>query len=346
MYILEVSVVRFKQAGLLLAVLGVVVSLSSAAHAEWKWSGYTQLRFNQWDSDLNKPDNDQFQIRRARIKLEGQVSEDTTITLQADFSKLVDDEKGSGSVELKDALITRKFSPEWFVTGGYTSVPFGYEVPLSDSFAWPLERSKVADALFPGQRDTGVYVHYRPAKAAVPQVDFGYGNGLHSWYDGTDRDTSSEAFIARAQWPLKNAGVAGLSYMMADRTRTIGGTSYDFDNQDAWGAHLRYNFPRNWTVQSDYYNGHQPVLSGGLPVNLSVDGWYGLAGYTLTSKPVTFFYRYDTYDFGGADDFNRNALGLVWDRNKNDRYTIQIEDGDDGKGTDFTNFAVQWQVKY
>jgi hypothetical protein len=338
--------------GMVYRVLGMMAigaTLTTMAHAEWKWSGYTQLRYNQWDSDLSKPDDSTFQVRRARIKVEGPVNDDTTITLQADFSKLIDDEKGSGDVELKDALITRKLNDEWLVTGGYTSIPFGYEVPLSDAVTWPLERSRAADVLFPGQRDTGLYAHYRPSKSGAPQVDLGYSNGLHSWYDKTsagDRDTSSRAITARVQWLLPNASFAGASYMMADRTRSLGGTDFDFDNQDVFGLHARYNFPCNFTAIAEYYAGHQPVLAGGVPVNQSTDGWYALAAYTLPDKPVTPFYRYDTFDFGGAGDYTRNALGVAWDRTKTERLTFQVEDGNDGKGVDFTNFAVQWQVKY
>ncbi|MHB8997356.1 MAG: porin [Armatimonadota bacterium] len=332
-----------------MGMIAISVMLTTMAHAEWKWSGYSQLRYNWWDEDLNKDNDSAFQIRRARLKVEGQVNPDTTITLQADFAKLIDDENGSGDVELKDALITRKLNENWFATAGYTTTPFGFEVPTSDSVLWALERSRVADALFPGQRDTGLYVHYRPSKRGVPQVDLGYGNGLHSWYDANsagDEDSNSHAWVARANWSLPNKSFAGASYMMADRTRTIGGVDYDFNNQDVFGLHARYNFANNLTTVAEYFDGHQPALVGGLPVNQSVSGWYALAAYTLKDKPITPYYRYDTYDFGGADDYARNTIGVLWDRSKTERFTLQFEDGDDGKGVDFSNFAVQWQVKY
>ena len=76
-------------------------------------------------------------------------------------------------------------------------------------------------------------------------------------------------------------------------------------------------------------------------------GWYGLAGYTFAPKPVTAFYRYDTLDSGDANDYNRQVVGLLWDRDKAERFTVQLEDiTNDGSGKKFTNFAVQYQVKY
>jgi hypothetical protein len=327
----------------------VALTLATVAHAEWKWSGYTQLRYNWWDEDLNKDNDSAFQVRRARVKVEGPVNDDTSIVLQVDLAKLIDDDNGSGSVELKDALIIRKINPEWSASGGYASVPFGFEVPASDANLWALERSRVADALFPGQRDTGLYVHYWPTKSSVPQVDFGYSNNLHSFYDANaagDRDVNSDAVTARLNWVLPNNSFAGASYRMAERTRTIGGADYHFEDEDVWGMHARYNFSCNFTTVAEYFGGHLPAVVGGAPVDQSVNGWYALGAYTLKNKPITPYYRYDTYDAAGPGSYARNTLGIIWDRTKTERFTFQAEAGDDGKGIDFTNFAIQWQVKY
>ena len=87
------------KSGRWLCVVAVGVLLTTMAHADWKFSGYTQVRYNIWDSDYGskKPDSD-FLLRRIRIKLEGPVAPDTTITVQADLAGLVDNESTTGPI--------------------------------------------------------------------------------------------------------------------------------------------------------------------------------------------------------------------------------------------------------
>jgi hypothetical protein len=345
----EVNVVNAKLLMRLVGVVAVGMMLTTMAHAEWKWSGYTQIRLNTWDSNYgdSKPSSD-FLARRARIKLVGDVDPDTNLALQIDFANLVNDEStsGSGNVELKDALITRKLRPELSATMGYTQVPFGYEVPSSDSANYLFEKSQPVQKFFPGERDTGLYLHYRPTKTSTPQVDLGYSNGLHKWYDvsGGNRDSGSRAVVGRVQWPLNTAGVAGLSYMWADRDRgAAGGATTNFGSQNVLGLHARYTFNPKVTLQAEYFDGK--YLNN--VTEKDAKGWYGTALYTFCPKPVTAFYRYDALDSGDPDNFSRHTIGLAYDQSKNQRYSLQVEDiRNDGAGKDFTNFAVQWQVKY
>lgn len=314
----------------------VVVTMCGAVQAEWKFSGYTQARYNFWDGDLDS--NDAFDLRRVRIKAEGPVSEETTIKLQFDLGKLDDD---GGDVELKDALITRKLNAEWTGTLGYTSVPFGYEVPTSSSRRLAFERSEAANKLFPGERDTGLYFHYTPEKKGRPMATFGYGNGLKKWRDADSKgneDTDSSAFIARVQWPVGKSGTAGASYMMADRKREIEGVETDFGSEDVLGLHVRYDLPKSWAFQAEYYDGEL--------LDVDVNGWYGMAEYALPKAPMTLFYRYDTFDQQKAHDFARHTVGAAYELSKSERVTLQAETYDDYAGESFTNFGLQYQVKY
>lgn len=327
---------RTTQILMLTVLVATGLGLAGLVQAEWKFSGYTQMRYNFWDSDLDK--GDAFDARRARIKAEGAVSQVTTFKIQIDLAKL--DDSGGGEVELKDLLLTRTLNEQWKGSLGFTSVPFGYEVPTSSSKRLPLERSQAANKLFPGERDTGLYFHYTPENKKAPDVVFGFSNGMAKWYEADksgNEDTDSWALMARLQWHLPDDGCAGLSYRMADRTREVGGVEQDYDD-DLLGLHLRYNFPRNWALQAEYYDGSD--------MDVDVSGWYGQAEYAFSSRPATAFYRYDVYDFGGSDDFTRHTVGCAWDLDKNERVTVQIEDYDDGKGGSFTNGAVQYQIKY
>ncbi|MEN6302043.1 MAG: porin [Armatimonadia bacterium] len=314
----------------------VVFAISGAVQAEWKFGGYTQARYNFWDGDLDS--DDAFDLRRVQIKAEGPVSEETTIKLQVDLGKL--DDHG-GDVELRDALITRKLNAEWTGTLGLTSVPFGYEVPTSSSRRLALERSLAASKLFPGEVDTGLYFHYMPEKKGRPMASFGYGNGLKKWRDADSKgneDTDSSALIARVQWPVGKSGVAGASYMMADRKREIDGVETDFGSENVLGLHVRYDLPKTWAFQAEYYDGEL--------LDVDVDGWYAMAEYALPKAPATIFYRYDTFDLQQPQDFSRNTLGVAYELSKNERVTLQGERYDDYDGKQYTSFGLQYQVKY
>jgi phosphate-selective porin len=306
------------------------------AHAEWKFSGYTQARYNMWDEAT---DEDSFDLRRVRIKAEGTVSDETAIKLQFDLSGLDDDQ---GEIELKDALITRTFSDTFKGAIGYTSVPFGYEVPTSSSKRLPLERSEVARRFFPGERATGAWVMYHPkASGSRPMVDLGYTNGMSKWYDtdsNGNEDDDSEAYFARAQMPINGKGMVGVSYMSAKRHRNVGEDRVTFDGEDVFGAHVRWEASKQFAAQGEYYTGEM--------LGTDVDGWYGMAEFALPQTPVTVFYRYDTCDRSQAHDYERHTVGAAWDVSKNDRVTVQAEDIQNYNGNGLVNCAVQYQAKY
>ena len=355
--------------------------LTGLAQADFKFSGYTQVRYNFWDADYaNSKHFNAFQARRVRLKAVNAFNDDTSITLQLDFGAWLDDE-APGTVQVKDAVITHKLSPEWNATLGFMQMPFGYEVPSSDSANRCFEKSQVMNQFFPGERDTGLYLHFTPAAAHAPRVDFGVSNGLKKWYDTTTktagpaagtgitdtsaRDRNDRALVGRLSWALPNGGTAGLSYMKDDRslettTRTSGdatadpatgptlGVSTTKFHDHVWGAHVRYQFPNQCALQGEYFSGKL--------LGMEASGWYALGEYKVAQSPTTVFYRYDTFDNGKAlsasnnPDFNRHTLGVTWDRNANERATFQVEKLQDnaitGGNRDYTNFGVQYQVKY
>lgn len=320
----------------LVSAVAVAILCGTVAHAEWKFSGYTQARYNMWD---DATDEDSFDLRRVRFKAEGTVDDKTAIKLQLDLSGLDDDQ---GEIELKDALITRTFSDTFKGAIGHTSVPFGYEVPTSSSKRLPFERSEVARRFFPGERATGAWVMYQPETGGSrPTFDLGYTNGMTKWYDtdsNGDEDDDSQAFFVRAQMPINGKGMAGVSYMAASRNRNVGPNRVTFDNDSVFGVHARWEASKQFAAQAEYYTGE--ILDG------DVTGWYGMAEFAMPKMPVTVFYRYDTCDRNQANDYERHTLGAAWDVGKNDRVTVQAEDIQNYNGNGLVNFGVQYQVKY
>lgn len=319
-------------------VAAMVLAVAGAGTAEVQFSGWLQMRYNEWDSDLS-PTPDTFDLRRMRLTADGKLSEATKVRVQIEVAGF-DDTNGPKGIEYKNWYLQHQLTPELRATLGFTSVTFGLEVPTSNSKTIPLERSQAALKLFPGERDTGVYLHWTPTDGGWPQVSAGFSDGMTRWQDldkKGDEDTDSEAWYARLQWPLSRKGVLGVSYRSADRTHRAHGVLSDY-HDDLLGLHARYQFPKHWAVQAEYYDGED--------LGKDVLGWYGQAEYALGGCPVTLFYRYDMYDFGGPDDFTRNTGGLVWYRTKTDQFTLQTESYEDGKGGSFTNWGLQYQVSY
>ncbi len=323
-------------AGFVLVVL-LSVMFGVAAHAELDMSGYAQARFDVWDGDLSS-DDDEFDLRRVRVKIAGPVNDDgTEIKLQVDLGGLDDD--GGDEVVLKDATISRPIGEEWSVKVGFADVEFGNDLVYSSSKRLPFERARITRKLFPGEKTTGIWFDYKPATGNAPELTLSYNDDLKDWASKNKVDVDdSDAFTVRLQWPLENKGSAGVSYMNASRSGDDGGTPFDYSNA-VLGAHVRWNGSNGLNFQGEYCDGEIGPYD--------VSGWLGLVEYRPEASGGTFFYRYDTYDDGhSADDYAAHTLGYAYELGKDDLLTLQIEDISAESGASGTNFGLQWQVKY
>lgn len=319
-----------------IVVLAVGFALGQA-QAEVQFSGWSQVRYNVWDDDL-ATDPRPFDLRRARLTLQTPAKAPTSFRLQVEVAGF--DDPGGSAIEWKDYYVQQRFGPELRATVGFTSSTFGIEVPASNSKLLPFERSQAALKLFPGEREIGAYLHWKPAATSLPQLSVGYTGGMSKWHEASssgDKDHGTEAWVAQAQWALPRKGMAGVSYRSADRTRTVSAVDTEY-RDDLWGLHLRYNAPQHWALQAEYFDGED--------LGVDVNGYYGQAEYALGGVPATVFYRYDVYDSGAAHDYNRHTGGVVWTCSKTDQVTLQAEAYDDSKGASFTNYGVQYQRTY
>lgn len=336
---------RGKTLGAALAGLGLVLAVGSTVRAEMVWSGYTQAWFNIMDSDLDKPS--EFDLRRARLKYAGTFnSRGTEAAIQVCLGKLEDRQSSSDprnrEVVLKDLWVRHPFTPELSARLGFATIPFGFEEEYSSSRRLPLERSKAAGSFFPGERDTGLYLFYNSPQPNAPQFLLGYTNGMYEWGDRAangDQDTEAHALVTRLQWKLPRGGVAGLSYMTANRDRQVGGVEQSFD-QNCFGVHVRHHTPQGINLQAEYYDGR--IL------DVSADGWYAQIEYTPGPARAMPFYRYDVFEDGvpGRDPYKRHTLGVGFEPDKSQRVTVQWERYDDPKGGTFNNYGFQYQFKY
>ncbi len=133
--------------------------------------------------------------------------------------------------------------------------------------------------------------------------------------------------------------MAGVSYTTAQRERTVGDLTQDFD-QSCLGIHLRYNGEQGLNLQTEYYQGE--ILG------VDSQGWYGQVEYTANPQGLKPFYRYDVFDDGraGHQTYWRHTWGVALDAVQNECFTLQAKRYDDLKGGTFTNYSLPYQYSY
>ncbi len=345
-----------KTFGLLLATV-FVLSLVAAVQAQdgWEFSGYAQFRFESMDPDLHGDGaTDEFDVRRARVKMQGPVSDDTTFRIQFGIAGADDD--GSDGISLKDLYLKRQINPDWVGRVGFGNMEFGFDVPYSSSSRLPFERCEIADILLDGERTTGAFFFYEPENdASTPMVTLGISEDMAKYHrkDDGKRISIKEALAlsARAEWPLQNDGSVGVSYLTsnADYWEWVPAAGQqpaqwqtnDFTD-DIWGAWIRYNGVNGMgglNFQGEYIDGSRGDVDS--------SGWYGLVEFTPADSQGTFFFPYDTAETDGIDgDYTSNTLGYAYDIDSSQRLTAQMKDIDDMGDNSGTDYGVQWQIKY
>jgi hypothetical protein len=124
-----------------------------------KVSGYVQSQWESYGKDLvktNEPNNN-FYIRRARIKFTYEALDGVKLVIQPDFS--------TGNLSLKDAyaVVNIPKLKDFTLWAGQFNRP-DYEVEYSSSQREVLERSRVIRAIYPGEREIGVKLEYIGSK--------------------------------------------------------------------------------------------------------------------------------------------------------------------------------------
>jgi hypothetical protein len=271
------------------------------------------------------------------------------MALQVDVAKLADrqadpDNPWSRRVVLKDAWVRHAFNADSAARMGLANIPWGIEVDKGDDWRLDLERSKVADAFFPDQKEVGLYYLFAPAngRRGTPEIALGYTNGQVDWGDRAangDQDKRDHAFVGRARWALPRGGEASLSYLTARRQRTVGGATSWYD-QKCFTPAVRWCTSSHVNVMAEYYTGK--ILS------VSNNGGYVQIDYTPGIGKLTPYFRYDQWDDGKAGHvtYRGDTLGVALDSTSNARYTLEWDRFRDHDGQTYNNLGLQWQFKY
>ena len=268
-------------------------------------AGYTQVRY-QFLQQVGKIDG--FDIRRARLDLQGKLNPYFSYKLQADFA---------GSPKLIDAYAEIKIKDYFNITVGESKIPFSYENLMSDSKLELADRALVVEALSSHRtdviggnqngRDLGIqvggdFVKYKNRYLFDYKLGLFNGAGININDNNNNKDIAGR-LIAH---PVIGLNIGGSFY---SGTAFYGTPTAGNHDRNRVGAEINYELKR-FLVRSEYITGKDGALKK--------EGWYSQVGYFVIPTKLQFILRYDTYDpntaitknittnyvFGGAYNFN------------------------------------------
>ncbi|HEY3283704.1 MAG TPA: porin [Armatimonadota bacterium] len=264
-----------------------------------------------------------FYIRRGRLKV-AHTGSRSDYVLQGDFTE--------SGVSLKDAYIDWYLQPRsdekqpLMFTFGRFNVPFGHEIEYSSSVREMPERSFGENALFPGERDSGIKVAYGLTKHTIFDASILNGGGNKS--SAPETADNHKDITARLRHQFSSTWDLGLSGYWGKQTAggsaavaaTPGSVQWKDTNSDgivdigelipiagkpAVAAVPAYLGDRNrygvdtqiyqilgGTIRAEYWWGSNAAANG---TNPSVSSWYAQYAHDVM-KDTTLAIRYDTYD--------------------------------------------------
>ena len=338
---------------------------SKAWYEKLSLRGYTQMRYNAFLSgDDSAPagvsrlrsvhdsaisDRGGFSLRRARLVLQGDVSDRVSLYFQSDFATAVNNQAGSerreGYVQLRDAYadIFIDKDKNFRLRLGQSKVPYGWENMQSSSNRLTLDRSDAINSAVPSERDLGVIAYYTPPSVQKiwdrlgddGQKLFGnygaFGVGVFNG-QGINRTEQNRGLmkVAFATWPFDLSGQVveiGGSAMLNDvqpelRSGSISPVAYK-DNRVGLHAML---YPQPFGIQVEWNWGKGPE--------------YDLASQSIDTKKlsggyVQMMYRLPTDTVGTLIPYGR------WQRYrggwKASTSAPRLE-------TDELELGVEWQI--
>lgn len=266
--------------------------------------GYTQMRYNGILSgddtslvgrsrlrsihDASITDNSNFTLRRARLVLQGNLTNNVALYFQTDFASAVNAQSNGERREhygqLRDAYVDvfldRKH--EFKLRFGQSKVPFGWENMQSSSNRLTLDRSDAVNSAVPSERDLGIVAFYTPTQvqkiwdrlAKDGQKLFGnYGAFAVAGYNGqgVNRPEQNKGLIkvAMGTWPFEldalgsafkgqvfEIGASAMLNNVRPEVRSGGVSAIDYKD-DRFGVHAML-YPQPFGIQAEWNWGRTP----------------------------------------------------------------------------------------
>lgn len=331
--------------------------------------GYTQLRVNEiisgdktapagvsrlrspHDSGINE--NGNFSIRRARLVVQGDISDRVSLYMQGELAGSVSNQSNGESrlnyMQMRDAYadVYLDKAKTLKVRLGQSKIPFGWENLQSSSNRLPLDRSDAINSPIPGERDLGVVVYYTPPRiqgiwdelSHEGQKLFGnYGALGFAVYNGQTinrvEKTDGVMLIGMATMPFRldglggifegqvaEIGASGMLNTFKPEVRT-GGVSATAFKDNHVGVHAMI-YPRPFGIQAEWTWGKGPqwdATTGSIQVK-KASGGYVMGMLRAADTPVGQiipFARYQHYRGGWKIATNAPRL-------ETDEYEVGVE---------------------
>lgn len=295
--------------------------------------GYTQMRYNAFLSgdetapsgvsrlrsvhDGSISDRGNFSLRRARLVLQGDVSDRVSLYLQSDFASVVSNQSGTERrehfVQLRDAYadVFVDKAKTLRVRFGQSKVPYGWENMQSSSNRLTLDRSDAINSAVPSERDLGIVAYYTPPSvqkiwdrlAKDGQKLFGnygaFGLGVFNG-QGTNRTEQNQGLMkaAFATWPFEigdqvvEIGGSAMLNRVQPEVRSGGVSPVAFDDHRV-GVHAML-YPQPFGIQAEWNWGKGPEwdrLSQSIQTK-NLSGGYVQAMYKLDTDNLGTLFPY------------------------------------------------------
>ncbi len=273
-------------------------------------TGYAQFRFNQTThtedgsapathaGDSSVGDNQNFLIRRARLVLASNVSDNLFVYLQPDFASTP-----TGS---PDAILFAQIR-DWYgdiyldkekvnrLRVGQSKVPYGWENLQSSSRRLTLDRNDALNSAVRNERDLGIFYYWTPKEVQETFLEIqekglkgsgnygAFGIGVYNGQGGSFREQNDGVhLVSRFTWPFKLASGQIVEFAMQGYTgdfvvlgsaisplgvgpaavplgtRDTGGRQGLTDQRLAWTA---VYYPQPFGVQVEWTVGRGPSLN-------------------------------------------------------------------------------------
>ncbi|OZA54927.1 MAG: porin, partial [Sphingomonadales bacterium 39-62-4] len=267
--------------------------------------GYTQLRMNEivggaktapsgvarvrsvQDGGIN--DNGNFSIRRARLVVQGDISDRVSLYMQGDLATSTSNQSNGESrlhyFQMRDAYadVFLDEAKSFRLRFGQSKVPFGWENMQSSQNRVPLDRTDPINQPVPGERDLGAVAYYTPPAfqaiwnelAKDEQKLFGnYGALGFGVFNGqsvnrTERNGGLMT-VALATMPIRldglggifegqvaEIGASGILNKFRPEVRSGGVSATEFADNHV-GIHAMI-YPRPFGIQAEWKWGKGPV---------------------------------------------------------------------------------------
>ncbi|HUP57540.1 MAG TPA: porin, partial [Bdellovibrionota bacterium] len=313
--------------------------------------GYTQLRYSRVGNDNPSfsADNDRsvgtsqtLFVRRARLVISGNPTEQLYIYIQPELAAILSDT--NYMLQMRDLYGDFFFdsNKEFRVRAGLSKVPVGFEALQSSSIRAPLERTDSSNTAVRDERDTGIFFYYTPSekralfKKLVDEGlkgsgDYGVvGFGVYTGQTLSRRENNENLHtVARISYPhelgggqIIEGGVSGYTglYNVTKSATAVPGGGPNFRDQRVVGHLVLY--PQPIGIQGEFHVGRGPELSGSDILVEPLHGGYLMAMYKLddvAGKAMIPFARYQYYSGGRKTDTNSpftsvhsTEVGIEW----------------------------------